>query len=69
MKIHQLLDGPSIIITNEESSFIRRHGNDVSLTFLDQHQKWVAQNLVRKGVYSISNDRTSIIKRTNADER
>lgn len=57
MKIHQVIDGVSIIINNEEKKFIKEQGENVSLSFLDPHQTWVAQNLVRKGVYSISNDR------------
>lgn len=68
MKIHQLLDSPSVIITNEENEFIRTHGDDVSVSILDPHAKVVANNLVRKGVYSISNDRKYITKRTDSNE-
>jgi hypothetical protein len=57
MKIHQILDGISIIITNEERDFVSRLGEDVYLSSLDQHDQWLAQNLIRKGVYEISNDR------------
>lgn len=68
MKIHQILDGISTIITNEESAFINKHDDDVSLNILDPHSQVVANNLVRKGVYSISTDRKYITKRTKADE-
>jgi hypothetical protein len=57
MKIHQLLGRASIIVTNEEKNFIKEQGEHVAVGFLDPHKQWVAQNLVRKGVYSISNDR------------
>jgi len=68
MKIHQILDGISTIITNEESAFINEHEDEVSLSILNPHAKVVANNLVRKGVYSISTDRKYITKRTQADE-
>lgn len=68
MKIHQLLNSPSVIITNEENEFIRAHGDDVSLSILNPHDKVVANNLVRKGVYSISNNRNYITKRTDSNE-
>ena len=60
MKIHQILDGISIIITNEEIDFVSRIGDDVFLSSLDNHDQWLAQNLIRKGVYEISNDRKRI---------
>ena len=68
MKIHQILDGISTIITNEESAFINKHTNDVTLSILDPHSQVIANNLVRKGVYSISNDKKYITKRTHNDE-
>jgi len=60
MKIHQILHGISIIITNEERDFVSRIGDDVFLSSLDNHDQWLAQNLIRKGVYEISNDRKRI---------
>ena len=56
MRIHQLIDSPSVVVTNEEKTFIDQHGNDVAVLLLDDHKKWVAQNLVRKGVYELSKD-------------
>ena len=56
MRIHQLLDSPSIIVTNEERTFIDQHGDDIAVLLLDDHKKWVAQNLIRKGVYELSKD-------------
>ena len=56
MKIHQLLDTPSIIVTNEERNFIDQYGNDIAVLLLDDHKKWLAQNLIRKGIYELSND-------------
>jgi uncharacterized protein YlxP (DUF503 family) len=63
MKIAQLLSGVSIAITNEERRFIDKHQTQVSITSLDEHDQWLAQNLVRKGVYAISKDSRSIIKK------
>ena len=62
MKIGQLLSGMHIVLTNEEQSFIRRHKDSVSITSLDEHDQWLAQNLVRKGLYAISKDNRTLIK-------
>lgn len=62
MKIGQLLSGMYIVLTNEEQSFIRRHKDSVSITSLNEHDHWLAQNLVRKGLYSISKDNRTLIK-------
>jgi len=66
MKIQQLLSGLSISVTNQEQQFMERHSDRVKLTSLDEHDQWLAQNMVRKGLYSISNDSTTLIK--NLDE-
>lgn len=65
MKIHQLLSGLDIVVTNEEQQFIDKHSSDVRLTALDDHDHWIAQNLVRKGVYSVSNDSRRLVKSIN----
>jgi hypothetical protein len=65
MKIHQLLSGVGVAITNEEQQFISRHDNNVRLSSLDDHDVWVAQSLVRKGVYSISKDNSTLSKNIN----
>lgn len=65
MKIHQLLSGIGIAVTNEEQQFISRYGDCVKLTSLDEHDQWLAQNLVRKGAYSLSNDSDTLIKKLN----
>jgi ribosomal protein RSM22 (predicted rRNA methylase) len=62
MKIVQILPELNLSITNEESSFVKKFGNSVKISSLDEHSQWVAQNLVRKGVYSISNDNNTLIK-------
>ena len=63
MKIHQLLSGIGIAVTNEEQQFISRYGDRVKLSSLDEHDQWSAQNLVRKGVYSLSKDSDTLIKK------
>jgi hypothetical protein len=62
MRLVQLLSGLGLAITNEEQQFINRHETAVRLTSLDDRGQWIAQNLVRKGVYSISNDNRTLIK-------
>lgn len=61
MKIHHLLNSVSIIITNEERSFINSHQEHIPLSSLDDHEVWVAQNLVRKNVYQLTNDNKHIV--------
>jgi hypothetical protein len=62
MKIVQLLSGISTAITNEEQDFIEKYPSHVKITSLDEHSNWLAQNLVRKGIYAISKDNNVIVK-------
>lgn len=62
MKIGQLLSGMHIVLTNREQSFMKKHKDSVSITSLDERDQWLAQNLVRKGLYSISKDNRTLIK-------
>lgn len=64
MKIHQLLSHLSIMFTNEETEFLQKH-DQVKINSLDEHNQWVAQNLVRKGAYKISKDDQTLIKKLN----
>jgi hypothetical protein len=64
MKIHQLLSGISIPVTNEEQKFMNLH-NRVRITSLDEHDQRVAHSLVRKGLYSIGNDDCTLTKQVN----
>lgn len=61
MKIVQLLSGYSTPLSNEEKHFCETH-QKVKITTLDEHQHWLAQNLVRKGVYSISKDNDTLTR-------
>ena len=61
MRIHQLLGGPAVIITNEEQSFIKRHDKYIMISKLHDRDEVLARNLVRKGIYEVSNDSTHII--------
>jgi hypothetical protein len=62
MKIHQLLSKIHISVTNEEATFINRHNDQIKLTSLDDHDQWIAQGLVRKGIYEISKDNNTLIR-------
>ena len=62
MKIAHLLSGMDIAVTNEEQKFIEKHPGAVRLTSLDEHGQWLAQNLVRKGIYSLSKDNNTLKK-------
>ena len=65
MKIQQLLSGMNIVVTNEEQQFISKHNDAVRITALDDHDRWLAQNLVRKGVYAIGQDSNILQRMTN----
>lgn len=57
MKIaHLLNDLPPVILTNQEKEFVNKHDQFVSLMNLNEQELWMVQNLVRKGVYTISKD-------------
>jgi hypothetical protein len=65
MKIRQLISGLGIVINNEENRFIESHNNTIKLTALDSHDQWVAQGLVRKGVYKIGKDNVTLVRNLN----
>lgn len=65
MKIHQLIGGPAVVLTNEETNFVSKHDQQVKITSLDDHDQWLAQSLVRKGVYQISKDNNTLINNLN----
>lgn len=61
MKIHQLLNGIPVAITNEERDFIKSHRDIIPLSSLDERSQWLAQNLVRKNVYKVTKDNNTIV--------
>jgi hypothetical protein len=61
MRIQHLLDDITIIVNNEEKTFIENHNSTISLSSLSEHESWTAQNLVRKGMYRLTNDNKNII--------
>lgn len=62
MKIKQLISGNLIPLSNEEKDFVNQHKSITNLRGLNEHELWIAQNLVRKGIYDLSEDGTAIIK-------
>lgn len=65
MKIKQLLSGFPTPISNEEDQFIEHHSGSIKISSLDEHDQWLAQSLVRKGVYTISKDSNTITPNLN----
>jgi hypothetical protein len=55
MRLHQILDSVEIILNNREKSFVESHGDTIHLGGLDEADSFLAQGLVRKGVYQTSN--------------
>jgi hypothetical protein len=68
MKIVQLLSGVNTHITNEEQTFISTHRNSVKIHSLNERDQWLAQNLVRKGLYAISKDSNTLVKNVNESD-
>lgn len=68
MKIEDLLKSVTLFLTNEEKNFVKSYGDNINLQTLDDHGIWVAQNLVRKGIYEISNSDRHIVKVKNAQD-
>lgn len=62
MKICQLISGLSIALSNQEKKFVDTHKDNISLYGLNEHDLWIAQNLLRKGIYTISKNRKILIK-------
>ena len=69
MKIAQLLSGIELPLNNAELSFVEKYDKVVNIARLNEHELWLAQNLVRRGVYSISNDNVTLIKNLNDKKR
>lgn len=63
MKINQLISGFPVMLSNQEQAFLDKHNTNVALMNLTEHELWLAQNLVRKGVYDISKDDQTLIKK------
>jgi hypothetical protein len=69
MKISHLIKDITIIINNEEREFIENHNSTISLSSLSEHDTWTAQNLVRKGMYRLTNDNKNIILTGRYDKK
>jgi truncated hemoglobin YjbI len=61
MKITQLLSGIDTYLNNEEQQFVESH-DQIKITSLHEREQWIAQNLVRKGIYAISKDNNTLVK-------
>ena len=62
MRIYEIIDSPKLILTNEEHHFAENHFDKIDIASLKEREYVIAQNLVRKGLYSISKDNTTLIK-------
>jgi hypothetical protein len=61
MKIYELLSGVRTAVTNEEQQFIQNHQSHVKLGSLNERDSWIAQSLVRKGIFTISKDSNTLM--------
>jgi len=69
MKIHEIFDQPGIILSNQENGFVKKHSQQILIASLSEHDQWTAQQLIRKGVYFLTNDsKTMILNIGRVDE-
>lgn len=68
MKIVQLLSNIDIILNNQEKQFVEKY-KTVQIDSLNENDQWLAQNLVRKGIYRISKDNQTLIKNLHEHNR
>ena len=66
MKMQELYTGIGVSLTNEENSFLTLHGYNVPVSSLNDRQEWIAQSLIKKGIYDYSSDRKHLIKPNHA---
>lgn len=69
MKIVQLLSGIELPLNNAERAFVEKYDATININRLNEHELWLAQNLVRRGVYSISNDNVTLTKNLHDQKR
>lgn len=68
MRIREICEGWGIMTNSEERKFIKAHGSRVNLDKLDQHSRWVAKNLVRKGIYEVAKNGQEIYLKNELDK-
>lgn len=69
MRIHQIVNGVDIFLSNQEKDFIESHQDRVYISSLDESESWTAQNLVRKGVYYTDKQGRELILNRGSGER
>lgn len=69
MKIVHLLSGLALPLNNAERAFVEKYHGAVNINRLNEQEIWLAQNLVRRGVYSISNDNITLTRNLNDQKR
>lgn len=62
MKIENLVKNLPIFLTNEEKQFVKKYGDNIRLSSLDEHAMWLARNLVRKGYYTTEQTENYLVK-------
>jgi hypothetical protein len=65
MKIADVVNMIGVAVTKEERKFVSHHGDNIKLSHLGDREIWIAQNLVRKGLYEISNSTDHITRVKN----
>lgn len=63
MRVYEITHSLSMMLSNEEISFIEKHDSQILLNSLDDKGSWLARNLVRKGVYDIDKTNRFLVKR------
>ena len=67
MKIGQLVDSLTIMLSNEEHEFVKSHPQEILINGLFERDYVLAQQLLRKGIYEISKDSKKLMLRYGPD--
>ena len=67
MKISNLVDSLTIMLSNEEHNFVKSHPQEILIGSLYERDYVLAQQLLRKGIYEISNDSKRLVLRYGPD--
>lgn len=62
MNLHQLINGISIAMSNEERDFVQSHRSKIPLSSISGKDITIARSLVRKNIYTMSDDSAVLIK-------
>jgi hypothetical protein len=64
MRVYEITPNLSMMLSNEEMSFVNKHHDQILVDSLNDKDAWMARNLVRKGVYELDKTAEYLVKRS-----